>query len=473
MALVPINLATQSNPARFKAEGSARLINAVAEDTGDDAKAAWTVYAPAGLDIWNTVTASGTGGVKALLETDDYLYVVAGRNVSAIDLFGVVTLVTTLPSDGPAFLARNRRSPTPEVCLVSDGLGYIITGTSIATITDPDLPPPISVSALDGYFLFPTTFDRVFISNEDNGSVITATDFGKAQKAPDNTLYVLGGERDAMIFGETTVEWWSDSPDGTGNFPFVPVASINLGCMGAKTVVQLDRVVAWVANDGTVRIQDGYSARRISGYAQERMIGAVADKTTILGFGWNEPSTGHAFLCWTCDDWTIVYDIGTARWHERKSHGRVNWRGACSARWQGMTLIGDYTDGRLYSINERVATEGGEPILMEVMTPIIHMAPYGFVINGVFVDVMAGVGEGVLSEDADPHLMLSTSIDGGKTFGPERRIALGSRGQRLKRVKDYRFGMFGPGGCTLRLAISASVDRAISGIAIDAEKLVA
>ena len=104
----------------------------MAEDTGDDAKAAWTVYAPAGLDIWNTVTASGTGGVKAMLETDDYLYVVAGRKVSAIDLFGVVTLVTTLPSDGQAFLARNRRSPTPEVCLVSDGVGYIITGTSIS-----------------------------------------------------------------------------------------------------------------------------------------------------------------------------------------------------------------------------------------------------------------------------------------------------------------------------------------------------
>lgn len=56
-----------------------------------------------------------------------------------------------------------------------------------------------------------------------------------------------------------------------------------------------------------------------------------------------------------------------------------------------MTLLGDYTDGRLYSINERVATEGGEPILMEVIPPIIHMEPHGFVINGVFVDVMAGL----------------------------------------------------------------------------------
>jgi hypothetical protein len=81
------------------------------------------------------------------------------------------------------------------------------------------------------------------------------------------------------------------------------------------------------------------------------------------------------------------------------------------------------------------------------------------------------VGTGVLSEDRNPVLMLSASIDGGQTFGPERRIEIGPHGDRLKRVKEYRFGMFGPSGCALRLAISASVDRAISGLAIDAEKL--
>jgi hypothetical protein len=470
MSIVPINLARRSNPARFKAEGSARLINAYVEDTGSDAKSEWTVYATSGLDLWITVTSSGLGGVKAFLATDSYLYVVAGRKVSAIDVFGAVTLVTTLPSDGAAYLARNRRSPTPEVCLVADGVAYIITGTSIATVTDADLPPPISVSVLDGYFLLPTTFDRVWISGEDNGTTYAPADFGKAQRQPDNTLYVLGGERDAMVFGEKSIEWWNNSPDGSGTFPFTPVYAISLGCAGARTIVQLDRVVAWIANDGTVRIQDGYSAKVISTYAQERMIGTT-DQSTIIGFGWTEQTTGHAFLAWTCESWTIVYDIGSGEWHERKSHGRSNWRGCCAAHWQGLTLIGDYTDGRIYSVNARVATEGGDPIPMEIVTPVIHMAPNGFQLNGVFVDVVTGVGTGVLSEDRNPVLMLSASIDGGQTFGPERRIEIGPHGDRLKRVKEYRFGMFGPSGCALRLAISASVDRAISGLAIDAEKL--
>ncbi len=476
MPLVPVSIATQTNNARFKMEGSARLLNCYAEQTGDDAKAPWTVYANSGLDVWTTVpstgTASGVTGVRAMLATDDYLYVVAGRNVTAISRLGVQTAIITLPGDGDVYLASNRRSPTPEVALVSDGVGRIITGTSIATITDADLPPPVSVSVLDGYFLFPTTFDRVFISGEDNGTAIAPLDFGRAQRQPDNTLFALGGERDAMIFGERTVEWWANSPDGSGGFPFVPISSINLGCAGAKTVVQLDRAVAWIANDGTARIQDGYSGRRISTHAQERMISSAT--TTIYGYGWNDTTTGHAWLAWTCDSWTISYNMRTGLWSERKSFQRSNWRGANAVRWMGMTLIGDYQTGAIYRVDRDVATEGGEPIIMEMIPPVVHSAPYGMRINALFVDAVTGVGTGgSLEENANPVLMVSTSNDGGQTFGAERRIELGVAGDRLRRLKTYRLGMFGPNGCTLRLACSASVARAISGLNIDADRLAA
>ena len=140
MTLVPVSIATQTNNARFKMEGSARLLNCYAEATGQDAKAPATVYAMSGLDVWSTVPATGTvsgvTGVRAFLATDDYLYVVAGRNVTAIDALGAQTAIVTLPADGDVYLASNRRSPTPQVALVSDGTGRIITGTSIATISE-------------------------------------------------------------------------------------------------------------------------------------------------------------------------------------------------------------------------------------------------------------------------------------------------------------------------------------------------
>lgn len=471
---IPVSLPTEYNPGRYNQDGSASLINAYAENTGTEAKARWVNYAVSGLDVWNSVTNSGTvtgiTGVRAMLVTDSYLYVVAGRDVTAIDTLGVKTLITTLAADGAAYFARNRRSPTPEVCLVADGTGYIITGTSIATITDADLPPPTSVSVKDGYFLFPTTFDRIFISDEDNGSSIQPLMFGKAQAQPDNTLYWLGSERDSIVFGTNSVEWFSDSPDGTGGFPFVRVAAIDQGCAGAKTVIQLDRAVAMIASDGTVRIQEGYSFKRISNYAVERLIASV-DASTILGFGWNEPATGHAFMAWTCDSFTVVYDLRTGKWHLRKSKGLNCWRGSCSVQWQGMTLIGDRTDGRIYKIAPDVMTEGGDPITMELILPIIHQAPYGLALDAIYVDMATGVGAGTLDEDRNPKIMISTSADGGVTFAAERLVEIGAGGQTQTTVKRFRFGDFGPQGVTIRLAVSASVKRAIMGASIVARKL--
>lgn len=515
MTIIPVTLPTASSFARFKKEGSARLVNCYAEQTGNDAKAPWTLYPNSGLDLWTTVSNSGTvagaTGVRAMLATDDYLYVVAGRDITAIDTLGAQTLIDTLPADGDVYLASNRRSPTPEVALVSDGVGYLITGTSIATITDADLPAPTSVGVIDGYFLFPTTADRTFISEEDDGGTISALMYGKAQKQPDQTLLAIGGERDAVIFGERTIEWWTNSPDGSGNFPFVPVANINLGCLSAKTVVQLDRAIAWIGNDRTVRLMDGYSGQRISDHTVERDIAAASG--TIQGFGYNDISTGHAWLVWTCDVWTWAYNLRTGRWNELKSFRRANWRGCQAVMWGGICLVGDYEDGRIYQVDANVAREGGEPILMSAIVPVIHSAPYGMRVNALFVDAVPGVGttplagvsstapvsedvhtwdgswtmdshdftmDEVMGEivitpredpDGDPVLMVSTSTDGGQTFGAERRIELGPGGQHIRRLKTYRLGAFGPGGCTVKLSCSAAVSRAISGLAVDADRM--
>lgn len=473
MTLAPISLAQSSSQARYKQEGSARQVNCYAEQTGDEAKSPWTIYAGSGLDLWGEVeyggTTSGPTGIRAMLATDSYLYVVAGRILSAIDTLGVVTKIATLTGDGDVFLAANRRSPTPEVCLVSDGVGKIITGTTMTSITDGDLPAPVSVGVLDGYFLFATTFDRVFISGEDNGSSIGPLDFGRAQRQPDNTLLAIGGERDAVIFGERTVEWWSNSPDGSGNFPFVPVASINLGCKHAKSVVQLDRAIAWLANDGTIRLLDGYSGQRISTHTVERALSEA--QGTIYGFGWNEPDTGHAWMAWTCENMTWCYNLRTGLWSERKSFRRPNWRGCHAVQWRGITLVGDYADGRIYQVRADKHDENGDPILMSAVLPVLHSAPYAIRLNALFVDAVTGVGTGAETQDADPSLVVSTSTDGGQTFGAGRLIKLGKSGGRIRRLKTYRLGMFGPQGCTIKLECSASVARAISGVTADVDRL--
>jgi len=466
-----ITLPSQSNASRHTQDGTARLINCYAEDTGADAKAPLTIYPSSGLDLWQTVEQSGAGGVRAMIPTDSYLYVVAGRKVTAIDTVGAKTVVMTLPGDGDVFVAKNRRSPDPQVAVVADAVGYIIEGTTPTTIVDADLPAPSGVGVIDGYFLFPTTFGRVFISGEDNGTSIDALDFGKAQRNPDNVIFALGGERDALIFGENTVEFWTNSPDGTGAFPFVPIQVVNIGCLGAKSIVQLDRIVGWYANDGTIRIQDGYSAKRISTHFIERKLSS-ADPATITGFGWNEIDTGHAFLAWTCASFCVVYNLRTGLWHERQSYGRTTWRGSQAVYWQGKTLVGDFEDGRIYEVRRNVATEGGEPISMTAVCSTVHQSPAAFILDEVAIDAVTGTGtEGPLIQDIDPVVLLSVSQDGGLTFGGERRLRLGRGGERLRRIRSMRFGKFGPQGATLKLVCSASVARGFMGIGLKARPL--
>lgn len=504
MGIIPLTLPTSSVPARYSMEGNSRLVNCYVEPT-DGAKAQQTIYAASGLDLETTVpnggTASGPAGVRCMLATDDYLYVVAGRKVTAIDRFGVQTAIITLPGDGDVFMARNRRSPNTQVGLVSDGVYRVITGTTIATVTDPDLPPPTAISVIDGYFLLPTTFDRVFISGEDDATTISALDFGKAQKQPDATVYALGGERDAVIFGENSIEWWNDSPDGTGNFPFVPVANINLGCAGAKTVIQLDRAIAWLANDGTARLMDGYSGKRISDHPQERDFAKA--QGTVYGFGYNDTSTGHAWLVWRCETWAWAYNLRTGLWNELKETGaRSTWRGCNAVRWQNKTLIGDYEDGRIYRVDYKVNTWGGDPYTLEINLASAHVFPHKMRLNAIHIDAVTGVGlaspfakigddlgweiesigwdsEPLGWEDASikpyenefPMLMLATSADGGLTFSANRHINLGRSGDRIRRLRSYRFGQFSTPGCTIRMSCSASVARAISGVSIDVDEL--
>lgn len=467
----PITLPSQSNGARHTQDGTARLINCYTEVTGEDAKSPMTLYPPSGLDVWNTVETSGAGGIRAMIPTDSYLYVVGGRKITAIDTVGVKTVIKTLPGDGNVFVAKNRR-PTPQVAFVADAIGYIAEDLTVTTITDADLPAPSAVGVIDGYFLFPVSEGRVFISGEDDGFNIDALDFAKAQRNPDNVLFALGGERDAVIFGEKTVEFWTNSPDGTGAFPFVPIQSVNIGCLGAKSIVQLDRVVGWYANDGTIRIQDGYSAQRISTHYIERLLSSVS-ASTITGFGWNELDTGHAFLAWTCPTFCVVYDLRTGRWHERDSYGRTTWRGSQSVYWRGKTLVGDLEDGRIYEVRRDVATEGGEPIAMTAICPTVHQSPAGFILDEVALDAVTGAGTvGPLEADIDPTVLLSVSQDGGVTFGAERRLSLGRGGQRLKRIRSHRFGKFGPQGATIKLVCSASVARGFMGVGIKARPLV-
>ena len=472
MTTIPLNLGTGSNQTRLGYEGAARFINCYVESLGENARTQTAVYASEGLDPWLTVSASG--GIKCFQAIETKLYGVAGRDVFSVDINSVVTILLTLAVESPCYMARNRRNPNTEVGLVTaTGLYYVIVGNTITLNADPDLQgPPSSIAVRDGLFIIPTNFNRYFITNEDNATQITATDFGRAQRNPDEITRAMASETDIVLFGASSIEWHQNQPNALGSFPFVPIAQIEIGLIGPQAVAKLDRSMVWVASDGTVRLMQGYGGVRISNHAVERAIGSLLDPTVIQCFGWNSKDTSHSFMCVTCPSFTWVYDFKSQQWHERQSYGLSRWRATQSVEWQGMTLVGDYATGTLYQISGAIETDAASHLVMTLQTPPVDSQPRNSRFNWVELEFAPGLGNNSANpHGADPKVMMSFSDDGGRTWSAERMASLGPSGVSNVRAFWTRLGQLRSNARTFRFSSSADVARcfisASMGVTVD------
>jgi hypothetical protein len=235
--------------------------------------------------------------------------------------------------------------------------------------------------------------------------------------------------------------------------------------------VNVDRTLAWIAHDGTVRLMNGYGGDRISDHAVERAIASV-DPDDIRATTWT--GRGHTFYALFADTWTWVYDLATGKWHERQTYGASRWNVAGCAKYGLQTLAGGITSGALYIMSPDAYDEAGTTMVMTVQTPPVHAFPYRLQFNTVYVDIAPGVGlNTTVAADLDPELMVSWSDNGGQTWSSERRVRLGKLGEMTRRAIARRLGIGTTVGRTFKFSISAAVARGLLGASVDVDKLAA
>ena len=386
MTLTPISLGSSSNPSRFGAGGVARLVNCYQERQGEDAKADPIIVASDGLTVLATASALGT---RALLEVGVYVYGVIGREIVKIGAGGTLAVLGGIPTNGPVYMVRNRRT-VPQVAIVSDGLYYVIdTGTDVITqISSAVLPPATSLAFFDGYGLLSTTRNgQWFATAIDNFSTIDPLSFGDAESNPDDIVRIATREGEVVVFGTRSTEWFQDT--GAVNFAFTRSQAAEIGCLSAGSVAFVDRTLFWVAHDGSVRQMQGYGGARVSTHAVERAIAGV-DPSTILATTWWQG--GHTFYAISCASWTWVYDLATSKWHERESYGQSRWRVSCVARFGNAWLAGDSSTGDLYIMSPDVHAESFDPLILTVQTPPVHAFPKRLQFSALYLDIVPGVG---------------------------------------------------------------------------------
>lgn len=476
MPIVPIQLGIRSNKGRFGFDGHARLINCYAEEIGDEGKVPYPIY---GIDGFSSFASLSGGGVRAVLELNGELYVVAGRVLNKIDGGGGVTQLGGVASDGVVTMARNRRA-VPQIAITCDGINQLVSGGVLSTISDADLPAATSVAHLDGYFVWLLPDGRMFASAIDDGSNIDGLDFATAEANPDGGVRVFARGRDLIAFGARSTEFWQN--EGGEAFPFGRTTSIDVGCLAAGSVapVLIKRggtvtdAVGFIGtnNDGSyagVMLMQGYTPVKISTPQCDRDVLAEDHPENITACAWDDGT--HSFYAISGENFTWVYDASTGLPHERKSYNLNRWRVSTATNFGGRTIFGDYNAATLYRASSSAYDENGQPIVLEVQTPPVHAYPHKMKFNGLYLDVLPGVGLNSSGDELDPVVGISYSEDGGATWSNERLEAVGRLGDRRKRVVTRRLGVSGEDGRTFRFRMSANVAKGLTGASVDVEKL--
>ena len=460
---IPIEFGTQSNRGRDGQAGTGRLVNCYSEPAGEEGKSQFPIYAIEGLT--RLISETTSTGIRSMLPVDGSIYAVAGQEVFKVKPDGSAsTLLGGMPGTTTVYMARNQNPVGPQIALVHEGSAKYIQNDVLTAITDPDLPPPNSVTALGGYFIFTITNGAYYISAQ-NDIGVNALDFALANQFPDDLKRGLRGLGYLWLFGDRSTEIHANT--GNADFPFQILSGglIEQGILSAASAATVGRVVLWIDHDGTVVAASGSEPARISHHDVERSIAEEPDQSNISGMAYK--FRGHEFYEISGTTFTWVCDLTNgARWHEINSWGIAETRSRREryAKLGNKHYVGDYAEGKIFEIDANANAEDDNAIIWDATTPIIHGGNQRLTHSRLTLDMITGVG--LNSSDpnaADPVVEMRYSDDGGKNWSTWRSKRLGKIGQYSTEVRFSKLGQASRKGRSYQVRSSSAVTRGLLG----------
>jgi hypothetical protein len=316
-----------------------------------------------GLTVKATV---GTGPIRGVYSLGSYLYVVSGSEFYRLTTTYAANKIGDVTGIGPVSIADNGT----QIFIACNPDGYIYNTDTLAfaQITDPDFPGAVNVGYLDGYFVFnEPNSQRVWVTALLDGLSVDPLDFASAEGSPDGLVSLIIDHREAWLFGTNSVEVWYNSGDPDFPLSRIQGAYNEIGCIAPYSVAKMDNSVFWLGADargqGIVYRANGYQGVRISTHAVEFAIQGYGNLADAVGYTYQQD--GHTFyvLNFTDADTTWVFDAATGAWHERAGFRNGDFkrhRGNCHARFNGVPIIGDYQNGKVYEFDLDIYADDGQ-----------------------------------------------------------------------------------------------------------------
>ena len=459
-----------------------RMINLFPETMPEDAGGKTSAFLQRAPGLRSLATI-GTGPIRGLHSYNGYMYVASGDSLYKVDTSYHAVLLGALSNDGPVSMADNGT----QLFIACNGPSYIYNNTTNAfgQITDSDFTGAVTVSYLDGYFIYIEPNSQLVWSTAIlDGTSIDPLDFASAEGSPDNLVSSIADHSEEWLFGTNSVEVWYNA--GNAGFPLQRIqgAFMEIGCAAAFSVAKLDNSVFWLGADtrgkGIVYRAKGYSGARVSTHAVEWQIQQYANISDATAYTYQQD--GHAFyvLSFPSANATWVYDVATNVWHERAGYsngGFTRQRAACQTFFNDNVILGDYQTGEIYSYDLTLFTDGGRTqkwlrswralppntnnlrrttqhtlqldcesgVGLDGGAPPVIIYVNGISSNAISAEAIGGTSEEIIEEiilqGTDPQVMLRWSDDGGHTWSNEHWKSMGRIGEYGKRVIWRRLGM--------------------------------
>jgi hypothetical protein len=358
---------------------------------------------------------------------------------------------------------------------------------SVLPSTDGAFSGANTVDIIDNYFVYNNPTTQQWGASDLLSPISPQTSYSLKDGAPDDLVALIVDHREVYLMGEISSEVWTDV--GTVPFPFqrIPGTSTQHGIAAPFSLYRLGNSFAYVSrnNRGQAQIMQmqGYIPQRISTHAVEN---TLANQNVEDAIAWTYQLEGHEVYVVTFPslNLTWAYDATTQMWHKwlytTNDNQFERHRGNCCAVFQGLVIIGDYENGKLYELDKTNYTDDGQNVrrlrraphlvtefqrqyfdelqiqfqpgvgttgLSAVIQQINLQSPYvitptGTLTIGALDTVYLGEFNTInqFTPTTYPQAMLRWSNDGGSTWSNEHWTTVGQMGKYRNRAIWRRLG---------------------------------
>jgi hypothetical protein len=399
----------------------------------EKAKSRYVLESFYGLKIFKEFS----GGLdRGMLKNNNLIYRVVGTTLYSVTSDGTHTTIGTIPGTERCML---KAIGSQVIIINGSGALYVWNGTTLTLNTDPGIGSPRGATVVNNQAIYDEGAGQRFsVSDVALPLTVNGLNYAAAESFPDDLLIPYGYKETLMLMGADGIELWWNSGQGNPPFDKIQGGGINIGLGAIHSVADNPDYVFLLGSDRNVyTVTGGASAvvTVISTAAMAKQFQAYGTISDAVGWTMQLEKQWFYVLTFPTQNITWCYPVG-GEWFEWGTGPTGRIRANSYVNIFGKHLVGDYQSGNLYELSAETYDDVGEEIIRRRDSAPFHP---GLIVSNAFgnpndlkeytinaLELSLDVADAPLTgQGSDPEIMISTSRDGGKTFGTQRIVKVG------------------------------------------------